>query len=153
MNIKWEVVKKRGNYRPVLKYSIELEPFEVDLAVPRVVMDYAIARPPSSWRSYCYPGEDERGGAPLEWYRLMTPSHTAKIESGVLVLPWRDSDGQYEDVQTAFCLLRRDFELALEKAHDSAPVEIVEHLELTESTRKHIAAGVTAARFLSAVGF
>ncbi|WP_319468407.1 hypothetical protein [uncultured Pseudodesulfovibrio sp.] len=153
MKIQWEILKKRGNHRPVLKYEIELESFEVDLAVPQVVLEKAVARPPSSWRSFCYPDEDERAGAALDWYRLMTPSHKSVTESGSLVLPWRAPGGGFDDVKTAFFRLRKDFELVLAKAHDSAPLEIVEHLELTEDTRKHIAAGVASARFLSAVGF
>jgi len=153
MKIEWVINKKRGNHRPVLKYEIKLESFEVELAVPQVVLDNAIARPPSSWRSFCYPGEDERGGASFEWYRLMTPSHTRKKVSDSLTLPWRAPGGKYEDVKVAFARLRRDFERVLANTHDSAPFEVLEHLELTVDTRNHIAAGVASARFLAAVGF
>ncbi len=153
MKIEWSIQKKRGNHRPVLNYEIELERFEIDLAVPQVVMDNAIAKPPFSWRSFCYPNEDERAGVELTWYRLMTPSHKLITTSGRLVLPWRGSEDSYDDVKVAFMRLRRDFELVLASTNDSAPVEVVEHLELTEGTRKHIAAGVASARFLSAVGF
>lgn len=153
MKIQWSIQKKRGNHRPVLNYEIVLEQFEIDLAVPQVVIDNAFPRPPSSWRSFCYPGEDERAGKGLDWYSLMTPSHKNGVNSGKLTLPWRASENEFEDIKVAFSRLRRDFEMVLARANDSAPVEIVEHLELTESTRKHIAAGVASARFLSAVGF
>lgn len=153
MKIEWSVQKKRGNHRPVLKYSIELEQFEIDLAVPQVVVDRAVARPPSSWRSFCYPDVDERAGASLDWYPLMTPSHKMGKTSGTLTLPWRTPGNAFEDVKIAFARLNRDFELVLANANDSAPVEILEHIELSDDTRKHIAAGVASARFLSAVGF
>ena len=153
MRIKWEIIKKRGNHRPVLKYGIELEQFEKDLAVPQVVVEEAIARPPSSWRSYCYPGADERGGGVLEWYRLMTPSHKEGKVSGSLTLAWRALPAEFVDVQAAFERLRHDFELVLKNAYDSAPVEIAEQVGLTESTRQHIVCGVAKARILSAVGF
>ncbi len=153
MKVEWTIQKKRGNHRPVLKYTIKLEPFEIDLAVPQVVIDDAIAKPPDAWRSFCYPGEDERAGADMDWYPLMTPSHKIGETSGSVTLPWRDPDYDYDDVRTAFHRLRRDFEMVLTSAHDSAPVDVVENLELTEDTQKHIAAGVASARFLSAVGF
>lgn len=153
MKIFWDIQKKRGNHRPVLKYEIELESFEVELAVPQVILRNAIARPPSSWRSYCYPGQDERSGAPLDWYQVMTPSHKQTNNSGTLILPWRAPGGGYADVKIAFSRLRRDFEVVLQNANDSAPIEILENLKLTEATRNHIAAGVVSARFLSAVGF
>ncbi|QJB56942.1 hypothetical protein [Pseudodesulfovibrio sp. zrk46] len=153
MKIHWEVLKKRGNHRPVLTYEIELEQFEVDLAVPQVVIDTAIAKPPSSWRSYCYPGEDERGGAPMDWYRLMTPSHKKRKVEDKLILSWREPSNEFVDVKAAFERLRTHFELTLKGAHDSAPLELVEHLELTKDTKEHIVCGVASARFLSAVGF
>ncbi|MCJ2163370.1 MULTISPECIES: hypothetical protein [unclassified Pseudodesulfovibrio] len=153
MKIEWTIQKKRGNHRPVLNYSIELEQFEIDLVVPQVVLESAIARPPSAWRSFCYPDQDERAGAGLDWYRLMTPSHSMKRFSESLTLPWRAPDSEFLDIKMAFERLRADFELILKNAHDSAPLDVVENLELTQGTRKHIATGVVSARFLSAVGF
>ena len=153
MHIHWEIIKKRGNHRPVLKYEIELERFEQELAVPRVLLEEGVVRPPSSWRSYCYPGVDERGGEALERYRLMTPSHKDGKVSGSLTLPWRALPDGFADVREAFERLRRDFELVLRNAYDSAPVEVAERVGLTESTRKHLACGVARAKILSAAGF
>jgi len=153
MKIEWTVQKKRGNHRPVLKYFIELESFEVDLAVPQVVIDAAIARPPSSWRSFCYPGEDERGDGTLDWYRLMTPSHKMGKISDSLMLPWRGQSNDFVDVKAAFERLRNNFESVLKNTYESAPLDIVETLDLSEGIRKHIASGVASARILSAVGF
>lgn len=153
MQLEWTIRKKRGNHRPVLQYEIELEPFEVELAVPQVVLEEAVVKPPSAWRSYCYPGMDERAGAPLGWYRLMTPSHKSERCGEKLILPWRAADAVYHDVEAAFNRLRHDFELALGSAHNSAPVDLVARLELTAQTRREIAAGVASARFLAAAGF
>lgn len=153
MNVNWKILKKRGNHRPVLKYEIELEEFEVDLAVPQVLLEAAIPKPPSAWRSYCYPGEDERGGVSLEWYRLMTPSHKQKRVEASLTLAWRGPDNDYLDVQAAFEQLRHDFEVMLRQAYDYAPLDLVDSLELTDETRKHIVCGVAKAKILSAVGF
>jgi len=153
MKIEWTVQKKRGNHRPVIKYTIELEQFEIDLAVPQVVIDKAIVKPPSAWRSYCYPGEDERNGASLEWYRIMTPSHKKGAISDSMTLPWRSPDTGFDDVKMAFDQLRKDFEQTLTSAYDSAPLDILENLDLTEETRKHIVCGVASAKILSAVGF
>ena len=153
MQIHWEIIKKRGNHRPVLKYELELEQFEKDLAVPQVMIEQAVARPPSSWRSYCYPGVDERGGGAMEWYRLMTPSHKDGKASGSLTLPWRALPSEFVDVTAAFERLRHDFELVLKSAYDSVPVEIDEGFGLTEETRRHLVCGVARAKILSAVGF
>ena len=153
MKIQWEVIKKRGNHRPVLKYEIELEQFEIDLAVPQVMIKTAISRPPNAWRSYCYPGQDERAGADMEWYRLATPSHKKGGLSDSLVLPWREPGNRFIDVRAAFERLRHDFELVLKNACDCAPLEVKERLELTEETRRHIACGVASSRFLAAAGF
>jgi hypothetical protein len=153
MKIHWEINKKRGNHRPVLLYTLELEPFERDLAVPRVVLDTAISKPPSAWRSYCYPGEDERAGAELDWYRLMTPSHKdGKIEAK-LTLAWREPGNRFVDVAAAFERLRHSFEAVLKSAHDSAPLDLVESLDLSEVTRDYIVNSVARAKILAAVGF
>lgn len=153
MKIDWSVQKKRGNHRPVLAYAIELEQFEIDLAVPQVVVENAISKPPSAWRSYCYPGEDERGGLALEWYRLVSPSHKNSRITESLVLPWRAVDCKFMDVKMAFEGLRRNFEAVLKSAYDSAPMDTLESLELTEQTRNHIVSGIASAKFLSASGF
>ncbi|WP_419785950.1 hypothetical protein [Pseudodesulfovibrio sp.] len=153
MKIDWTIAKRRGNHRPVLKYTIELEDFETALAVPQVVLEDALVRPPSSWRSYCYPGADERFGPCSEHYRLMTPSHGQRVLSDSLTLGWRPPADAFDDVRRAFKRLRDDFEGALRNAYESAPLDIVEHLELTRETREHIARGVAAAKFLAVAGF
>jgi len=153
MKIDWTIVKRRGNHRPVLKYAIELESFEIDLAVPQVVVEDALVRPVSSWRSFCYPGRDERTCPSLERYRLMSPSHEQRTFSESLTLHWREPSDRFDDVRAAFERLRADFETALRSAHDSAPLDLVEGLELTRRTREHIVRGVAAAKFLAAVGF
>jgi len=153
MRMQWEIRKRRGYHRPVLIYSIELESFEIELALPQVVLEKAVVKPPSAWRSYCHPGQDERAGALPGWHRLMTPSHVMKTFGETLTLPWRGPGATFGDVDEAFARLRRDFEMVLTAAYDSAPLDIVSGLDLTEATRKHIASGVVSARFLAAAGF
>ena len=70
-----------------------------------------------------------------------------------MILSWRDPLNEFTDVKAAFERLRHDFELVLKQAHDSAPLEKLETLELSKSTKKHIVCGVASAQFLSAVGF
>lgn len=151
MILEWTIRKKRGNYRPMLEYSISLESFERNLAVPQVVLDSSIPRPPQGWTNHCHPGHAERAGLPCETYRLHTPSHKQGKLSDSLRLPWRE-DGEYPEVETSFRLLREHFEIVLKNTYDSQPFEQSGRLELSGETRRHVATGVAAQRFLQAVG-
>lgn len=152
MIIEWNVTKKRGNHRPMLNYTIRLEEFERELAVPQVVLDSSIERPADGWRSYCYPGQCERTGGTGQPYRIMTPNHKTGEITDSLCLPWRE-DGQYPEIEESFSRLREQFEAVLTSAYDSRPLELSGRMELSEETRKHTAKGVAAQRFLQAVGF
>ncbi len=152
MIIEWKVTKKRGNHRPLLSYTIRLEDFERDLAVPQVVMESCIERPADGWRSYCYPNQAERRGGSGENYRLLTPDHKLGEICDTLRLSWRES-GEYPEIEESFVRLRKQFELVLKSAYDSRPVECEGRMELSEEARKYIAGGVAAQRFLQAVGF
>lgn len=152
MIIEWKVIKKRGNFRPMLNYVIRLEAFERELAVPQVIMDSSIERPADGWRSYCYPNQSERKGGQGQSYRLFTPDHKLGEIEDSLRLPWREN-GEYPEIRDSFMRLREQFELVLKNAYDSQPIESEGRLELSEKTRKHIASGVAAQRFLQAVGF
>lgn len=152
MIIEWTVTKRRGNHRPALDYVIRLEDFERELAVPQVVMESSIERPDEGWRSYCYPDQSERKGILGETYRLMTPSHTAGEVRDSLRLSWRES-GEYPEIEDSFTMLREQFEMVLRNAYDSRPLNCSGQLGLSDATRQHIADGVTAQRFLQAIGF
>ena len=151
MIIEWSVSKKRGNHRPVLRYTVRLEEFERDLALPQVMVESEIPKPPEGWEGHCHPGRNERGGAPCGMYALFTPSHKEGECSASLRLPWRE-DGEYPEIERSFRRLREDFEAVLKSAYDSNPIDLSRSLGLSNATRRHIASGVAACRFLQAVG-
>ncbi|NDV28529.1 hypothetical protein [Desulfovibrio sp. JC010] len=152
MIIEWNITKKRGNFRPLLTYTITLEDFEKELGLPQVVMQSSIPEPPESWSASCLPGKCERAGKDCSTYRLYTPDHKKGEVEGKFTLPWR-VDSDYPEVKKSFTRLRADFETVLKEAYDSHPVDINGRLELSEDTRSHIASGLVSQRFLEAVGF
>lgn len=153
MLIEWKIEKKRGNFRPLLTYSIELEDYEKALAVPQVTVESTIPKPLEDWKDYCYPGQFERNGkiSDLTHY-LHTPSHRSGSESGRLRLPWR-ADNEYPEVEASFRRLRADFETVMRNSYDSSELDETCGLSLSDETRKHVAAGVVADRLLKAVGY
>lgn len=152
MIIEWKINKKRGNYRPVLTYSIKLEDFEKDLALPRVVIQSEIPEPPESWSASCLPDKNERNGVECSTYRIYTPDHKTGILEGKAVLPWRET-GNYPEVETSFRALRDNFEKVLKQAYDSLPLEENGRLEMSPEIKKLIAGGIVSEKFLKAVGF
>ncbi|NDV21959.1 hypothetical protein [Desulfovibrio sp. JC022] len=152
MIIEWNLNKKRGNFRPVLTYTIRLEDFEKELGLPQVVMESSIPEPPNSWSASCLPGKCERAGAGCTAYRLYTPDHKKGEVEGKFTLPWR-VDCDYPEIKKSFLKLREDFENVLKDAYDSHPVDINGKLELSKETRQHIASGLVSQRFLKAAGF
>ncbi|WP_419779051.1 hypothetical protein [Maridesulfovibrio sp.] len=152
MIIEWNINKKRGNFRPVLSYSIKLEEFEKELGLPQVVMESTIPEPPNSWSASCLPEKCERSGETCSTYRLYTPNHKKGEVEGKFTLPWR-TDSDYPEIQDSFTRLRDHFEIILKEAYNSHPVDLNGRLELSEETRKYIAGGLISQRFLEAVGF
>ncbi|HAS87928.1 MAG TPA: hypothetical protein DCS48_01270 [Desulfovibrio sp.] len=152
MIIEWNLNKKRGNFRPVLTYSIKLEDFEKELGLPQVVLESSIPEPPESWSASCLPGKNERNGKNCTTYRLYTPDHKKGEVEGKFTLPWR-ANSDYPEIEASFLKLREDFETVLKEAYDSYPVDIEGRLELSEETRRHIASGLVSQRFLKAAGF
>jgi hypothetical protein len=152
MIIEWNIHKKRGNFRPVLTYTITLEDFEKELGLPQVLMESTIPEPPDSWSASCLPDKCERGGKDCAAYRIYTPDHKKGTLEGKFTLPWR-VDSDYPEVKESFSRLRENFEAVLKEAYDSHPVDINGRLELSDETRSHIASGLVSQRFLDAVGF
>lgn len=148
MRIEWRIDKQRGNLRPVLRYTVSLEPHEKALAVPPVRVQSTIPEPPDSWRPHCYPGESERAGeAPKGVYVLDAPSHAGREAETTLRLPWRE-DNAYPEVEASFALLRDACEAQLTSAHASEPMTLRGELRATESMRRHVAPAVVAERLL-----
>ncbi|WP_320170511.1 hypothetical protein [Maridesulfovibrio sp.] len=152
MIIEWSIKKKRGNFRPVLTYTVTLEDFEKDLGMQRIVIQSSIPHPPGSWFAGCLPGERERGGEECGTYRIYTPDYKTGEVDGELVLPWREH-AEYPEVEESFIRLREEFEAALNDVYNSKPVETEGRLELSEETRKNIAVGLISQKFLQAAGF
>jgi hypothetical protein len=151
VNIEWKIEKKRGNYRPLLHYTVTLNEFECGLCLSAVRVQSVIPKPPEASWSYCWPGQNERGEwAPSDWYLLMTPSHKDKSTGQTLKLPWRESNA-YPEVEESFTALREAFERELSLAIDSAPLNLNGSMELSSLMRKSVAPAYAAQRILRAV--
>lgn len=152
MNIEWTIIKKRGNFRPLLEYTVSLTEFECSLCLSGVRVESTIPKPPESSWSHCWPGQNERGDwTPTQFHLLMTPSHKDGTTSARLKLPWRE-DNAYPEVEASFALLRTAFERALAHALDSAPMHVRGRLETSEPMRQAVAPALAAQRILRAVG-
>ncbi|MDL2269669.1 hypothetical protein LJC71_07830 [Desulfosarcina sp. OttesenSCG-928-A07] len=152
MQIEWIIEKKRGNYRPVLKYSVALEEHEKAMALPPVSILSAIPKPEADHKGYCYPGQHERSDAPEKqipkaFHTLDVPSHQGHSWTHCLRLPWR-ADNEYPEVEASFQQLRCAFEKELESAYASTPVKISQSLKTSGAAKTTIAPGVLAERFL-----
>ncbi|MHC1752733.1 hypothetical protein [Humidesulfovibrio sp.] len=148
MNIDWVITKKRGNFRPVLQYTIKLSDFERELGMPMVRLQSYIPKPPEPSWEYCWPGQNERGEwTPAEFHQLATPAHKTGEAVDVLKLPWREN-GEYPEVEASFQALREAFELVLEETTRSAPLRLCGCLETSTQTRRVIAPAFAAERLL-----
>lgn len=151
MNIDWVITKKRGNFRPVLQYTVRLTDFERELGVPMVRLESSIPKPPDASWEYCWPGQNERGEwTPTEFHQLATPAHKTVELMDVLRLPWRKNN-EYPEVEASFNALRAAFEQALAQAAGSAPFRLCGSLEYTEAHKKAIAPAFAAERLLRLV--
>jgi hypothetical protein len=151
MQIEWSIEKKRGNYRPVLIATANLNDFECGLCLPAVRVESTIPKPPEASWSHCWPGQNERGGwTPVERYLLTTPSHKERSSMQRLKLPWRE-DNSYPEVEESFALLRAAFEEALAHALQSAPMSLCGSMEVTPAMRRTLAPAFAAQRILRAV--
>lgn len=149
MHIDWNIIKRRGNIRPVLQYMVTLEEHERELALPFIRIASTIPEPPDSWQEFCYPGQHERGGTPgpRKVYDLEIPSHKGRLWKQSLRLQWREGN-DYPEVAESFRKLRDAFEAELKAAYDSQPMDESGSLQTSFDTRRFIAPGVLAERFL-----
>lgn len=149
MNIDWTLNKKRGNNRPLLSFSITLEPWEQELSLPQVSVTTSIPKPPLAFETHCHPGEKERadGWVPEEFHTLTTPQAKSGTLSDELRLPWR-ADNAYPEVEAGFAALRDAFEAELTTAYDSDPIETAGQVKASTQTKRHVAPAVAARRLL-----
>lgn len=149
MYIEWNIIKERGNLRPVLQYRVRLEDHEKALALPQVSIQSTIPKPEESHVKYCYPGVMERacGWQAQAFYTLETPSHVGHSMLHSLTLPWR-SDNEYPEVQASFCELRDALEREIERACQSEPMDEKGSVRASTQVKKRLAPDVAAVRFL-----
>ncbi|NDY74492.1 hypothetical protein DO021_21685 [Desulfobacter hydrogenophilus] len=150
MKISWEIKKKRGNYRPVLTYTMTLESFEKSLAIHAVSVKSFIPRLPRPHENFCLPGENERHPhwIPKRFHIFQVPYFKAGETSGFIRLPYRES-GKYPEVETSFRQLRDTYEEKVCEAYGQGPFENRGNLDISAETREHVAAKVTANRLLA----
>jgi len=153
MRIKWEIKKKRGNFRPSLNYVIVLEPFEKKLAVHAVSVQSTIPMVCDPHLSFCLPGENERelSWEPSGFHVLSAPFFKNGRISEFIRLPFRAS-GEYPEVEASFEKLRKNHERVVQKAYRLAPINTQGNLDICHETKKQIAAMVTADRFMDLYG-
>ncbi|WP_155310898.1 hypothetical protein [Desulfosarcina ovata] len=150
--MEWTIGKKAGHLRPKLHYTLTLEDFEIDLAVPMVRITSTIPKPPDAGQHYVWPGTKECGKEePEEVYDLCTPSHKTGHCREMLMLPMRPGNN-YPEVEVSFRQLRRAYEEALLAAYANSAFEIGGRLEMTPETKRRMAPAVAARRFLAVVG-
>ncbi|PID41137.1 MAG: hypothetical protein CR981_04615, partial [Proteobacteria bacterium] len=149
MKIKWALNKKRGNFRPTLRYVITLEDFEKSLAMDAVSVRSTIPRINDSSRTWCLPGCDERhpDWKPTGFHRLSVPYFKTGISEDFIRLPFRES-GEYPEIEYSFSLLRERYETVVAETYRWGPIREERELGLTEETREKIAATLTARKML-----
>lgn len=152
MRIEWTIRKRAGHLRPKLEYTLALEEFEIELAVPMVRIASTIPKPPDAGQHYVWPGTKECGREePEDVYELSSPSHVARRRREVLMLPMR-KENDYPEIEESFRNLRRAYEEALLKAWTNSAFETKGRLDMSSDTKKQIAPEVAAKKFLALVG-
>ncbi len=150
MKIKWEIEKKRGNFRPSLKYMIILEDFEKELGVDMVNLQSTIPKIDSPHIDHCFPDchERKRCWQPKDYHWLSTPFFKDGATSGFIRLPFREN-GEYPEIRQSFDKLRSQHEKLVREAYSKRPVEQTEELDFTDKTREAIAAALAAKKMLA----
>lgn len=153
MQINWTIKKKRGNFRPYLKYTLILEDFEKKLAVNAVSIQSSIPVVPDSHSSTCMPGINERNPdwQPERFHYLSVPHFKRGEIEDFIRLPFRASN-EYPEVEASFRQLRHAYEKVVRKAYGHEPMDTDGQLGITAETKSCIAARVTADRILSIFG-
>jgi hypothetical protein len=150
MKIQWRIEKKRGNFRPGLAYTMELEEYERRLAVEAVNIRSLIPWIEAPNEPYCLPECHERatGWQPEEYHWLTAPFFRDGRRTGFIRLPFRESN-DYPEVAQSFTLLREAHEQVVQRAWGWQPHCETGTLDLSPEVRRTIAAKVTAERMLS----
>ncbi len=150
MKIEWKIEKKRGNYRPDLKYTILLEEHERAIAMNSIRIESSIPCIPQPGKRWCMPGEYERaeGWQPTDFHFLTVPWFKTGFDSDFLRLPFRES-GEYPEVEASFALLREKYEEVVRKTYNWQPIEEEGSMETSGETKAAIAARLAAMQMLA----
>jgi hypothetical protein len=150
MRIVWNIEKQRGNHRPRLSYTLELEEYEQRMAVEAVNIRSFIPRIEAPHQTYCLPECFERaaGWRPLDYHWLTAPFFRDGVRNGFIRLPFRES-GSYPEVEQSFALLREAHEQVVRRAYNWGPISEAGRLDLSLDSRRAIAASLTAERLLA----
>jgi len=138
MKIKWRIEKKQGYWRPVLTYSIELEQWEIDLAIPKVSIKSKIATPPDF---FSYATEEKNNNwKPKNYHTISTADWSVKKAEREIKLIWKPGKNpDYPEVEESFKMLREAYEKELIKAIESKGFIKDGELELTPQTKRKVA--------------
>ncbi len=141
MRINWKIEKKRGNFRPSLKYTMVLEEHERELAVDAVQVKSGLPCLENPHQEFCLPGTHERtpGWVPTDFHWLSVPFFRDGEKGGTIRLPFRES-GEYPEVKEAFLKLQEGYEQLVREAYDWAPIKEQGELDATLETKQAIAA-------------
>ena len=149
MKIKWEIKKKRGNWRPMLIVRCELEDWEEALNIDNAEIQTPF--PCSSKNAYWNSSsrrkhmDDEQPQTWMAFYRI-------SIGYAVIPLPWRPgSNPEYPEAPILLKALYRKHEAILKEAYDSVPFAISGILGMSTECKKHVAPWVAAEKMLRVV--
>ena len=153
MKINWIIEKQRGNFRPMLKYSISLEEHEEAIAMHAINMESLIPRVPEGSRAWCSPNCDERedGWQPESFHYISVPHFKNGSSSGCIRLPFRKS-GEYPEVEESFTMLRTAYEKVVREVYSWEPIREEGELSITTETKEQIVATIAAQKMLNLFG-
>lgn len=152
MKINWKIKKRRGNFRPVLTYTLILESFEKALAIQAVAVKSLIPEIPRRHESFCLPDENERhpcwSPSPDRCHWLQVPYFKTGETRGFIRLPFTET-GKYPEVEASFRKLQKAYEEKICIAYGQAPFETAGDLDISPEIQEQISPRVTADRLLA----
>eukprot|EP00767_Chilomastix_cuspidata_P000007 gnl/Chilomastix_cuspidata/10007.p2 GENE.gnl/Chilomastix_cuspidata/10007~~gnl/Chilomastix_cuspidata/10007.p2 ORF type:complete len:154 (-),score=10.29 gnl/Chilomastix_cuspidata/10007:47-508(-) len=152
MEINYEIEKQRGNFRPVVKYTITLGENEAILGIPPLKIDSGIKKPVNSWEKHCYPDKNERAGLfDKENYQILTPGFKNRESKGELRLGFNDSN-DYKEVYDCFIKVRDIIEKEILKAKDFSAFNKSFKIGFSDDFKTERAPSSAKDMFLKAVG-
>ena len=153
MRINWKIEKKRGNFRPILRYTLTLEEYEQAIAMHAVTIVSSIPKVSDSYQAWCMPccGEREDGWQPDDFHYLSVPYFKTGSSNGFIRLPFKES-GSYPEVEESFRMLRTAYEQVVREVYSWKPTSEQGGLGITTETKEEIVATLAAQKMLTLFG-